>query len=136
MIVKFRMSELETQALQEPLAAYTFNAAPLNRVRSMALTGTALYRANLDVADTLALVKDLEARPDVVYAQPNTMMYALKTPDDSAYGIQWHYPAMNLENAWDIEDGTSNPVTVAVIDTGFYSSSRFARHLCGWLRLY
>ena len=39
------------------------------------------------------------------------------TPDDSFYGSQWHYPAINLPTAWDTTTGSSN-VIVAVVDSG------------------
>ena len=78
-----------------------------------------LYRAGgLTQAATLALVNSLRARPDVASAYPNWILHALKTPNDEAYPLQWHYDVMNLPAAWDIEDGTSSPVTVAVVDTG------------------
>ena len=100
----------------------TADGQALTLVRNLALPQTGLLRReNLDKAETLALVAELERQPDVLYAQPNYINYALKTPDDEYYGAQWHYPAMNLPAAWDIQDGTGNPVTVAVVDTGFVS---------------
>ena len=108
--------------LEQKLSNYSYQGRTLNAVRPLGLASSGLYEAaGLSPADTVALAADLAARPDVLYAQPNTYRYALKTPNDPYYGLQWHYPAMNLPNAWDIEDGTSNPVTVAVIDTGSIS---------------
>ncbi len=117
-IVKFKRTGISTLANREPLATYRFAGQKLERSRLMGLKETALYKSNLNVADTLALVADLNQRADVEYAEPNYIMYAMKVPNDEFYGVQWHYPAMNLEKAWDIEDGTTNPVTVAVVDTG------------------
>ncbi len=78
-----------------------------------------LYRANgLGKAATLALVDSLRARPDVEAVSPNWVFHALKTPDDALYPLQWHYEAMNLPAAWDLEDGAGSGVTVAVVDTG------------------
>jgi serine protease len=56
----------------------------------------------------------------VAYAQPNYIRYPLKTPNDEYYQYQWHYDPqhLNLPAAWDLEDGTSRPVVVAVVDTG------------------
>ncbi|MER3555382.1 MAG: peptidase S8 [Meiothermus sp.] len=90
----------------------------LQRVRPLGLESTSLYRASTDAVGTLRLVQGLKARPDVLWAQPNFIQHPLKTPNDEFYPLQWHYPAINLPQAWDIEDGTSNPVTVAVVDTG------------------
>ena len=101
------------------LSDYRFQGRALQIERALGVANSGLYRVlGLNVAQTLELASELSARPDVLYAEPNALRYALKTPNDPFYGLQWHYPAINLPNAWDIEDGTSNPVTVAVIDTG------------------
>ncbi len=71
-----------------------------------------------DERDTLAVVEALRARPDVLHADPNYYRYPLAVPSDNSYPLQWHYPLINLPQAWDIETGQTNPVTVAVIDTG------------------
>lgn len=76
------------------------------------------YRApGLSQQQTLALVQALRKQPDVIDAFPNWILHAL-TPDDPFYPFQWHYQAFNLPAAWQIEDGTSRAVTVAVVDTG------------------
>lgn len=93
----------------------------VQQVHPMGLADTALYRAALGASDTLALVQALRQRSDVLYAHPNYILKALATPNDTFYPLLWHYSAMNLPAAWDIETGTSNPVTVAVIDTGILS---------------
>lgn len=56
----------------------------------------------------------------MAYAQPNYLRYPLKTPNDEYYQYQWHYDPqhLNLPAAWDLEDGTSRPVVVAVVDSG------------------
>jgi serine protease len=59
----------------------------------------------------------LRQRPDVLYAEPNYRRRPMAVPNDSYYGLQWHYPFINLPQAWDITTGNSN-VIVAVIDTG------------------
>lgn len=68
--------------------------------------------------DTLRAVKALRGRADVASADLNYIHRPLAVPDDTHYGRQWHYPLINLPQAWDIEDGTSNEVIVAVVDTG------------------
>jgi serine protease len=68
--------------------------------------------------ETLWMVRALEDQPGVVCAQPNYILRAFATePDDTLYSQQWHYPLINLPDAWDISTGSSD-VTVAVIDTG------------------
>jgi serine protease len=43
--------------------------------------------------------------------------HALATPNDTHFGLQWHYPLINLPAAWDLTTGSTS-VEVAVIDTG------------------
>lgn len=61
------------------------------------------------------------------YAQPNYILYPMKTPNDPLYAKQWHYfnngtgpgespGGIDLPKAWDISTGGN--VVVAVIDTG------------------
>jgi serine protease len=78
-----------------------------------------VYRApGASQAQTRDLVAALQARPDVAEAFPNWILRAFKAPNDTFYGFQWHYSAINLPTAWDAEDGTTNDVVVAVLDTG------------------
>jgi len=70
--------------------------------------------------DTIAVVKALRKRSDVASARLNYIrrLNAIKVPDDEYYSPrQWHYPAIQLPEAWGITTGNSD-VIVAVIDTG------------------
>ena len=112
-IVKFKAEK--TQAQQ----TLSVQGLSLQRSQAAGLPRTALYRApGLDEQGTLALIRELNARPDVAYAEANTVRSIMKTPNDPFYPLQWHYEAMNLPAAWDINDGTEGDVTVAVVDTG------------------
>jgi serine protease len=66
---------------------------------------------------TLYALKSLRSREDVVLAEPNDIRTAMAAPNDTYYGLQWHYPLINLPEAWDITTGSSD-TAVAVIDTG------------------
>ncbi len=70
--------------------------------------------------DTLARLKHLATRPGLASVGPNYRVQSFATANDTYYGLQWHYPAINLPSAWNITRGAnaSNPVIVAVIDTG------------------
>ena len=67
---------------------------------------------------TRMAVKALRGRKDVKTADLNYIFRPELVPNDPYYGYQWHYPLINLPQAWDLETGTSNAVTVAVVDTG------------------
>ncbi len=76
-----------------------------------------LNPASYEKVQTLRKIKELSLTPGVEYAEPNYWRQASAIPNDQYYDLQWHYPAMNLPQAWDITTGSSN-VIVAVIDTG------------------
>ncbi len=67
--------------------------------------------------DTINTMKALSRRPDVESARLNYIYHPMATPNDPNYVSQWHYPLINLPQAWDITKGSSS-VIVAVIDTG------------------
>ena len=71
--------------------------------------------------ETLMALKALRKQPGVVCAEPNYVRKVHRVPNDSFYGVQWHYPAVNLPAAWDITTGSPN-VIVAVIDTGILTN--------------
>lgn len=66
---------------------------------------------------TLAAVKAMRQRPDVLWAEPNYVYQPFLLPNDEFFNLQWHYPLISLPEAWDITTGSAN-VIVAVIDTG------------------
>lgn len=78
--------------------------------------GNARRNAELE---TLQIIQAMRQRSDVLYAEPNYIRKPLATtPNDEHYGLQWHYPMINLPDAWElIPDGTGT-VVVAVVDTG------------------
>ncbi len=76
-----------------------------------------LNPASYEKVQTLRKIKALSLTPGVEYAEPNYIRKTFAIPNDEFYYLQWHYPAMNLPQAWDITTGSSN-VIVAVIDTG------------------
>lgn len=67
--------------------------------------------------DTKAIIDELRKRDDVEFAMPNYIVRRTQIPNDDDYNRQWHYPFINLPQAWDISTG-DNSVVVAVIDTG------------------
>jgi serine protease len=79
----------------------------------------AAFRRPEDLAkwSTLLAIKALRGAPGVAHAEPNFIRRLSLVPNDEYYGLQWHYPQINLPLAWDITTG-SNAVTVAVVDSG------------------
>ncbi|MFA5568647.1 MAG: S8 family serine peptidase [Trueperaceae bacterium] len=76
------------------------------------------------VEDVIALAEALQRRPDVVSASPNWIFSVHQAP--ALYDLQWHYPAISLQDAWAQETGESSPVTVAVVDTGYQDHADLA----------
>ncbi len=71
---------------------------------------------------TLREIKRLNKQDDIEYAEPNYWYQAQRIPNDQHYHFQWHYPLINLPQAWDITTGTpaTGQVIIAVIDTGIF----------------
>ncbi len=88
-------------------------------------------------ADVPAAARALAARPEVEYAEPDAFHRLDATPNDPSFSRQWHMRVMNLERAWDINDGARD-VVVAVIDTGLAMANdvlRFPRFWNGLLQI-
>ncbi len=94
-------------------------AKPSNpQARAVARTETQFERQRR----TLMEIKKLRLSGEVEYASPNYIRQAFKVPDDPGYNWQWHYPAINLPQAWDLalaENASPAPI-VAVLDTGVF----------------
>ena len=69
-------------------------------------------------ADPEAVAADLRAHPDVEYAQPRYVNYAMLRPNDTFYDRQWNFPAIDMERAWDIQPQAGSEIIVAVLDSG------------------
>ena len=78
--------------------------------------------------ETLLAIKAIRRDADVMIAEPNLIRtaHAHLTPNDPLYTFQWHYEAIKLPAAWDLTMGdsvTTDPVIVAVIDTGILAQN-------------
>lgn len=67
--------------------------------------------------ETLWMVRALRKQSNIHYAEPNYIRKKLVVPNDHYYHYQWHYPLINLPDAWNITTGSSD-VVVAVVDSG------------------
>jgi subtilisin family serine protease len=84
-------------------------------VRVIRQLGVHVVKLNPGVSAASALVV-YRASPLVEYAEQDAYAYAQATPNDTYYGLQWHYPKIGLPAAWDVTVGA--PVIVAVLDSG------------------
>ncbi len=55
--------------------------------------------------------------PRVEYAEPNGIAYAFYTPNDPLFPYQWHFLNIDMESAWNIQQGQSS-IKVGILDTG------------------
>jgi thermitase len=77
-----------------------------------------VLKVAVESGQELETIAALRQNPDVLYAEPNYIAYALDTiPNDPGYGSQWGLPKIGAPAAWDITTGGSD-VTIAVVDTG------------------
>lgn len=67
---------------------------------------------------TLLSYKQLSKDPAIALVALNYQLHSLLQPTDPLYRQQWHYPAINLPEAWDYSDGQG--ALVAVVDSGVY----------------
>lgn len=85
---------------------------------------SALKKSNPESWDklmTLIDIKHTRKAQGVALAEPDYRIHPLNTPNDKHYGLQWHYPQIQLPQAWDLSTGqTGEPVIVAVVDTGVF----------------
>lgn len=83
-----------------------------------------LMLAHVAVADTLAAIKALRAREDVLYVEPNYFRHLSNVPNDARYADLYALKnataggaGISAEAAWDTTTG-NHSVVVGVIDTG------------------
>lgn len=112
-VVKFKGGTVHRMAAGESLQSVS-TPLRLGLVKADASTRTA---SSDPTAATLALVRQLRARSDVEYAHPNYLFQLSATANDPLYPQQWHYPPIQLPQAWDITMGSAN-VRIGVLDTG------------------
>jgi len=123
-LVKFRNS-----ATQESLDQ-VWQAADADVIERVG--GAGVYLIHSRSKDTATLVKELSARPDILYAEPNYIFYPTNLPDDPLFPQLWGLqntgqiiggvpgtPGADISAvpAWDISTGSRANV-VGVVDTG------------------
>lgn len=123
-LVKFRPSATKSGIAQAELAA------DADQVKKIGSTGAKLIHSRSK--DTATLVRELSARGDVIYAEPNYIVHADALPGDPKFSELWALQNTGYTSgggagtagadidaaaAWEISTGSRDNV-VAVIDTG------------------
>jgi serine protease len=126
-IVQFKNPNSALRLQSTELAVKTWitgNTAVLEapRMKARARLQSANPRVSGTTAlETLQFVSSLRQRPDVLSAEPNTILKTQAAPNDPLYAKQWHYGMLNLPSTWDGFSGSSDVgagVIVAVLDSG------------------
>ncbi len=80
-----------------------------------------LLKFNPEEVTLANMVRDLNALPEIIAAQPNTFVDLREAPDDPFYSNQWHHQNINSEEAWDINTGglsaTGEDIVVCIIES-------------------
>jgi len=71
------------------------------------------------VADGLAQVRGLSFVQDTA---PDHVYHASAAPNDPYFWLQYHMNILDMPSAWDQEQGATNKVTIAVLDSGIQGS--------------
>ena len=117
------MTRSAGSAGREMLLSFDDRDVQSSTSKTLGVTGYSTVAEQADTAlaakiNTLLVIKALRKRSDVQFADPNYIVRHYETePDDTYYYLQWHYPQINLPQAWDETHG-SEDVIVAVVDTG------------------
>ncbi len=102
-------------------------------VRRLPRTGVSVVKITSGES-VQAVMGKYRGQPSVLYAEPSYYRYLAAlpprtrpraVPNDTFYGLQWHYQNVNLPAAWDVTTGSSL-VVVAVIDTGILAHADLA----------
>jgi serine protease len=126
LIVKLRNQTIGAQhtlmSAEQVSALSTVAGVVLTSLRPMSGGAHVLkLPSRITVGAAVVIAQRLAADPNVLYAEPDTIMRPMLVPNDPLYANQWHYfeaaGGANLPTAWDITTGSPN-IVIAVIDTG------------------
>jgi subtilisin family serine protease len=73
-------------------------------------------------ARAAATAASLRSQPGVQWAEVDTAVHAMRTPNDPMFQQQWALTTVHAPAAWDAETGRRNHVVTAVLDTGVDAS--------------
>ena len=124
----------DTAATVELAAIGAGSGHQLGFVRRISTGGVLLsVDTALDAAQSRELMARFTRWAGVSYVEPDAIMRAMLTPNDTYYSLQWHYheatAGMRLPAAWDLATGTGQKV--AVIDTGITTHTDLGTNVVG-----
>lgn len=65
-------------------------------------------------------ISSISKNPNIKYAERDTVVNALYTPNDPLFNIQWGMQRIGMESVWDVNPNLGAGIIVAVVDTGIY----------------
>lgn len=80
--------------------------------------GDSLLMKALSESNAEHVASTLRAQPEVLWAEPNHFRRLKMVPNDPGYTRQWNFELINIPLAWDINNGATDKVRVAVVDSG------------------
>jgi serine protease len=81
--------------------------------------GDTLWVRAANEPDAEQLARALARQPEVAWAQPNYFRRTHARPNDPSYGTrQWNLDLIEMPRAWDINEGASQSITIAIVDSG------------------
>ncbi len=118
-LVKFREGVSETARIQAADVARGGIDAASTRWIGDVLVARAAGETNAE-----AFAAAVRRQPEVQWAQPNYLRRLNSVPNDPGYDKQWNFDLIGMPSAWDIIDGASDQIVVAVVDTGITTVTR------------
>lgn len=122
LIVRFKPGAARNRQVDAHVAAGAL------RARAAALTDTVVV--DVPTGRGNSALAAYQARPDVLYAEPDYEVRAYFTPNDPQYGSQYALPKLGAPAAWDITRGNA-AVRVAIVDCGVFSQQTGRAHSDG-----
>lgn len=122
-------------ALPSFTALEALNGVSLTELRTLATGGVLFELSGRTLSDVEldALAAAIDALPGVTFAERDRLLKPQFVPNDTHYGVQWHYHeatgGLNVEAAWDVTNGAG--VTVAVLDTGYRPHADLVANIVG-----
>jgi subtilisin family serine protease len=80
------------------------------------LQGLDIHVVNVPAGSEQATIARLSKSSHVKFAEVDALVEPSTTPNDPAFGSEWHLGKIGAPSAWDISVGTG--VTIAILDTG------------------